>query len=180
MMTDSGMRDGTPLEIEVKLRLPGLEDLPPRLESLGFQLETPLQDETSTLWDRGAELFDQGCALRVRRYGGGATLTWKGPKRADPLLKIRPELETAVADAEILEGILKVLGYAPVMRMVKQRAVYRRGGLVACLDRAPFGCFLELEGSEKDILEARASLGLSGAEVEVRGYPGLFRAYGLA
>lgn len=179
-MTESGDPQGLPLETEVKLRVPSIEGLPGRLEALGFQLETPLQAETSTLWDRGAELFDQGCALRVRQYGGNATLTWKGRQQPDPRFKIRPELETAVADGAALEGILRALGYAPVLRMVKQRSVYRRGGLVACLDQAPFGCFMELEGAIEDLQAAQEDLGLAGAEVETRSYPALFREHGLA
>lgn len=179
-MPESASSHGPLLETEVKLRLPGLEEWAPRLEALGFRLETPFQEEVSTLWDRGAELFDQDCALRVRRYGPGATLTWKGPRREDPLLKVRPELETAVGDAEAVEGILRALGFVPVMRMAKHRAVYRRDGLAACLDRAPFGCYLELEGAAEAILAAREALGLGDAEVEVRSYPDLFRAHGLA
>lgn len=179
-MTESGDPQGLPLETEVKVRVPSIEVLSGRLEALGFVLEAPLQDETSTLWDRGAELFDQGCALRVRRYGGTTTLTWKGAQQPDPRFKIRPELETAVADGAALEGVLRALGYAPVMRMVKQRSVYRRGGLVACLDRVPFGCFMELEGAAGDLPAALESLGLAGAEVETRSYPALFREHGLA
>lgn len=179
-MTESGDPQGPPLETEVKLRLASLEDLPGRLEALGFHLETPLQEEASTLWDRDGELFRQGCALRVRRYGGGASLTWKGPQQPDPRFKIRPELETSVAGAPALEGILRALGYTPGLRMVKQRAVYRRESLVACLDQTPFGCFLELEGSPEEIQAASEGLGLREAEVETRSYPALFREHGLA
>lgn len=179
-MTDSADPQGIPLETEVKLRVPGLEGLPQRLEALGFHLETPFTEEASTLWDRGGALQGRGCALRVRRHGGHATLTWKGARREDPLLKIRPELETPLVDADAMEAILGALGYAPVMRMVKHRAVYRRGGLAACLDRAPFGCYLELEGDPSEILTVREALGLGVAQVEVRSYPSLFRDHGLA
>lgn len=179
-MTESEDPQGLPLETEVKVRVPSIEGLSERLEVLGFHLETPLQDEASTLWDRGAELFDQGCALRVRRYGASTSLTWKGAQQPNPRFKIRPELETAVADGATLEGILRALGYAPVMRMVKQRSVYRRGGLVACLDQTPFGCFLELEGTVGEIQAALERLGLAGAELETRSYPALFREHGLA
>lgn len=179
-MTESEDPQGLPLETEVKLRVPSLDGLGARLEAQGFHLETPFQAETSTLWDRGAELYDQGAALRIRRYGGSATVTWKGAQQADPRFKIRPELETAVADAAAMEGILRALGFTPVMRMVKQRAVYRREALVACLDETPFGCFLEVEGPPEDLPRAIEALTLPGAEVETRSYPALFREHGLA
>jgi adenylate cyclase class 2 len=169
-----------PIETEVKLRVPNLRGLEARLESLGFRLEAAPQAESSTLWDRGTELLDRGSALRVRRYAGKAWLTWKGPKVPDALLKIRPELETEIQDAEALEGILGALGFAPVLRMTKTRGLLVREDLVACLDETPFGCFLELEGEPAAIAEAMTALELGPELAEPRSYPTLFRAHGLA
>ncbi|MDP2875402.1 MAG: class IV adenylate cyclase, partial [Holophaga sp.] len=138
------MEDHKDIETEVKLKVPTLEGLQSRLESLGFVLKVSAQPECSVLWDRGHELFDQGCALRVRRYAGLAWLTWKGSKIPDAMLKIRPEVETLIADPAALERILEALGFAPVMRMEKTRALLERPDLVACLDETPFGCFVEL------------------------------------
>ena len=104
------MNPHIPIETEVKLRIPSLAALAPRLQMLGFRLEVPAQAERSVLWDRGIELFSQGCALRVRNYAERSWITWKGPKIQDPILKIRPELETALADPVAMEGILRALG----------------------------------------------------------------------
>jgi adenylate cyclase, class 2 len=169
-----------PLEIEVKLRIPSTAGFAERLLDLGFVLEVPAQRECSVLWDRGTELFAHGCALRTRTHGGKSSLTWKGPKTDDPLLKIRPELETEVAAVEATEAILRALGYAPVMTMQKVRAVFRRDDLVACLDETPFGCYLELEGEPEAIHPVMAALGLGPELAEVRSYPTLFRLHGLA
>lgn len=174
------MNPQPPVETEVKLRIPSVAGWDARLEAQGFRLEIPAQREISVLWDRGAELLDQGCALRLRRYAGAAALTWKGPKRSDPMLKVRPELETSVADPVAMEGILRALGYTPVMTMEKVRALWRRADLVACLDQAPFGAFLELEGDEGTIRHCMAELGLSPGQAEPRSYPTLFRDHGLA
>lgn len=174
------MEHHRPIETEVKLRLPDLEGIQARLEALGFVLTIPAQPETSQLWDRGTELFAQGCALRLRHYAGRTWLTWKGAKIPDALLKIRPELETECADAEALAGILRALGFEPVMRMVKTRALMAREGLVACLDEAPFGCFLELEGEGAAIQSTMAALGIGPEAAELRSYPTLFREHGLA
>ncbi len=174
------MEHRSPIETEVKLRVPTLAGMQARLESLGFIQTVPAQAESSQLWDRDDELMAQGSALRLRRFAGEAWLTWKGPKVPDALLKIRPELETEIADAEAAEGILRALGFRPVMEMVKTRAVMHRADLVACLDETPFGCFLELEGEAPAIRATMATLGLSPEAAERRSYPTLFREHGLA
>lgn len=173
------MNPQSPIETEVKLRIPTTEGWEARLTASGFRLEVPAQIERSVLWDRGSELLEHGCALRLRRYAGVSTLTWKGPKREDPVLKVRPERETSVGDAETMEGILRALGYTPVMTMEKVRALWKREDLVACLDETPFGCFLELEGHETAIRSEMTRLGLGPELAERRSYPTLFREHGL-
>lgn len=174
------MNHPTPLETEVKVRVSSLEELAPKLEAQGFHLEISAQLERSVLWDRDRELLNKGCALRMRRYAGKAWITWKGAKLEDPLLKIRPELETSLADPVAMEQILEALGYAPVLAMEKTRALWRRADLLACLDATPFGSYLELEGEAAAIRIAMEALGLDVASVETRSYPALFRAAGLA
>jgi adenylate cyclase class 2 len=168
------MKHAGPLEIEVKLRIPDAGQLRPALEAAGFVLAHPAAVEANELWDRAGELLAGDCALRVRRYGAAGTLTWKGPKVADPQLKIRPELETGVADPAAMEGILRALGFAPVLAMVKTRSIHVRGGLEACLDETPFGSFLELEGDPADIRAAMAELGLGPDQIEQRSYAALY------
>ena len=172
------MKHASHVEIEMKFRIPELEPMRLRLEAAGFAPSHPQSEERSVLWDRGGDLLGRGCALRLRRYDGLALLTWKGPRVEDPLLKIRPELETTLADPLAMEGILEALGFAPVFTMVKSRSVWRLGALEACLDQAPFGCYLELEGAPEEIRAAMALLELREDQVEIRSYPALFQAYG--
>lgn len=174
------MEHHNPVETEIKLRLPNLEGLQTRLEKLGFRLTVPAQTEISTLWDREGRLRERGSALRIRRFDGRAWITWKGPRIPDPLLKIRPEIETEVSDPDALEAILEALGFAPAMRMEKTRAVLEGPELLACLDQTPFGCFLELEGEDTSIRSAMDALGLGPELAETRSYPELFREHGLA
>jgi len=173
------MEHRTGIETEVKLRVPSLEGLQIRLESLGFAMKVAAQPEQSILWDRGTELLDQGSALRLRRYAGLAWLTWKGPRIPDAIFKIRPEQETEITDPDAMERILEALGYAPILRMVKTRAVMTRPDLVACLDEAPFGCYLELEGDPAPIRAVMTVLGLGPDAAESRSYPALYREHGL-
>jgi adenylate cyclase class 2 len=167
------------LETELKLRVPAVAAMEPLLASLGFACTQPEAEEVSMLWDRDGELRARGSALRLRRFAGRALLTFKGARVPDPQFKIRPEHETEVADAEATEALLQGLGYAPVMRMVKHRALWEREELVACLDRTPFGDFLELEGDPQAIKLALQGLCLDASRIESRSYPTLYREAGL-
>jgi len=173
------MKPKSTLETELKLRIPATGPCRPLLEALGFRETIPAQPEVSVLWDREGTLRDAGSALRTRRYAGRTRLTWKGPKVPDVLLKIRPEFETGIEDGEALEAILRALGFEPIMRMEKVRAVWERAELEACLDETPFGCYLELEGEPQAIRAAMEGLGLAPDRAETRSYPELFRAHGL-
>lgn len=173
------MKHRQSLETELKLRVPSVAALLPLLVALGFQEAQPESEEVSVLWDREGSLLAASSALRVRRYAGATLLTFKGPRIPDAQFKIRPEHETAVADIEALEAILRGLGFAPVLRMVKHRALWRREELEACLDRTPFGDFLELEGDPGAIKLAFQGLGLDASRVEPRSYPTLYREAGL-
>jgi len=168
------MKHAGPLEVEVKLRIPSTAAMAPRLAQAGFVLAHPEAREANRLWDRAGALLAGDCALRTRQYGDQATLTWKGPRVADAQLKIRPELETGVADAAAMEGILQELGFSPVLEMVKTRSIWIRGDLEACLDDTPFGSFLELEGAREAIAGAMAQLGLESGQIEPRSYAVLY------
>ena len=172
------MAQRVPIETEVKLRIPSSEALRPLLAALSFMPVDPMQDEESTLWDRGRELFTKSSALRLRRYAGKSLLTWKGPQQPDADLKIRPEIQTVIADQDAMEGILRALGYLPVLQMTKRRATFKRDGLEACLDETPFGSFLELEGDPQAIRLAMEHLGLDATHIEPRSYAALFSEYG--
>jgi len=173
------MKHKPALETELKLRIPATGPYRPLLEALGFHEVAPAQAEISVLWDRNGELRSAGSALRTRSFAGQSRLTWKGPKVPDPILKIRPEHETGITDGASLEAILRALGFEPVMRMEKVRAVWERTELEACLDETPFGCYLELEGEPQAIRVAMEGLGLAPDRAEPRSYPELYQANGL-
>ena len=159
------MTQKSALETELKLRIPATAPLASRLAAQGFRETIPAQPEQSILWDRGGALRTQGSALRTRRYAGRNRLTWKGPKVPDALLKIRPELETGVESGDALEAILRALGFEPVLRMEKVRAVWEGAGLE--------------EGADADGRLDAAVLAVAGcgyAEVERASHAGLIPA----
>lgn len=113
--------------------------------------------------------------LRLREFGGVATLTWKGPPAEGPH-KSREEIETAVGSAAALARLWERLGYRPVFRYEKFRTTFRRGGEAgeAVLDETPIGCFLELEGSPGWIDKNAQELGFGADEYIAESYATLY------
>lgn len=171
------MKFHSPHETEVKIRIPNIESTRTLLESLSFILETELQEEVSTLWDREGSLKAHDAALRLRIYKGRTSLTFKGPRIPHPEFKIRPESEVTVSDPIQMESILRNLGYQPVLSMIKQREIWRRPELVACIDLTPFGCFLEVEGEAPALKLALETLCTDPGRIEKRDYPTLYEAH---
>jgi adenylate cyclase class 2 len=173
--------------LEIEQRYCGVDFplLEQRLREWGAQLQD-VQDQADHYYnapDRDLRRSDE--VFRLRRVGGQAWLTYKGPRRAGGV-KTRRELEVPLAEGEeaardALE-LLRCLGYRAVAVVCKRRHVYplRRDGfdLLVCLDElAGVGRFVELEilGSEAELEQARAvitrtatELGLT--EVERRSY----------
>ena len=104
------------------------------------------------LLDRGTEpLGDRHCTLRVRIDGDRAYVTFKGAP-ALGTTKVWEELETTVDDGELLLRLFERLGFRVWFQYQKYREEFYRGNLVIAVDEAPIGTFVELEGSEEDIL----------------------------
>ena len=129
------------------------------------------------LLDRETEpLGDRRCTLRVRTDGDRAHVTFKGA----PVLgttKVREELETTVGDGELLLRLFERLGFRVWFRYQKYREEFRRGDLVIAVDESPIGTFVELEGSEADILSMAATLGRPTTDFVLDSYLALFRKH---
>jgi adenylate cyclase class 2 len=149
-------------EIEVKLRFERPEDAAAKLRELGADETVPRLFEDNVLFDRVDDpLHAGGKALRLRRVGGRAIVTYKGPVEGTHRHKVRIEHETAVADGDSAERILLALGYAPHWRYQKYRTEFGFDGLHICLDESPLGCYVELEGAPDAIDRTAARLGFS-------------------
>lgn len=166
------------LEQEAKFRLASLSDGLARLQSAGARLEAPEVFETNHLFDfRDGRLAKRDEALRLRRVGTDAWLTWKGPQHGSRRLKKRRELQCALSDADALERILEALGLETSFRYEKYRAYYRLGDAELALDRTPIGVFLEIEGAPESILESAKTLSLDMREAIVASYPRLYERH---
>lgn len=166
-------------ETEVKIAVPSLAKIRRALLALGATVEHASAIERNTLFDRPTgELGAQLSTLRVRSYGRGGALTFKGPARIEDGLKRRLEIESEVLDPRAVEKIAVLLGFLPSFRYEKKRAVLKLGRAVICLDETPLGSFVEIEGTKTAILSVARRLGLDPSRFLATSYPAMWRAAG--
>ncbi len=142
---------------------------------------TPLRArrlQNDCLLDRDTEpLGERHNTLRVRvDVGDRAYLTFKGT----PVLgmtKGREELETTVGDGALLLQLFERLGFHVWFRYQKYREEFHSGDLVIAVDESPIGTFVELEGSEEDILAMSETLGRPTSDFVLDSYLALFRQH---
>ncbi len=153
-------------EVEQKFPLADIPALEARLASLGGVASSP-RWETDQYYNHPARDFaatDE--ALRIRRIGDSAFLTYKGPK-IDATTKTRRELELPIDSGSLADWteLLQTLGFRPVAAVRKQRrkafvSWQQRRVEVSLDDVEELGHFVELEliAAEPDVEAARKSL----------------------
>jgi adenylate cyclase class 2 len=167
-------------ETEVKIPLRDSTGIHQRLTNIGFAVSVPRGFESNTLYDTAdSSLRQKEMLLRLRQSGSKNILTWKGPGAPGPH-KSRPEFETAVGSLEMLDKILRQLGYSPVFRYEKYRTEFestdRQGGTIT-FDETPIGEFLELEGPADWIDRTARELDFSPSDYVVSSYGKLYLDY---
>jgi adenylate cyclase, class 2 len=165
------------LEREIKLRFRSAGEAREAVLALGAALVRARRFQDDALFDNEREdLRQRRCALRLRREDTRSYVTFKGPVQPGPM-KLREELETAVGDADVLQGVLEHLGLRAWFRYQKYREEYALDGVVVAIDETPIGTFVELEGTESGITAAAAALGRTTADYILDSYCGLFMRY---
>jgi len=167
-----------PIEIEKKYRLTKKqrEGVLLRLPKIGAKREGE-DFEVNTLYS-GKALEVGRSVLRLRRIGDRGVLTYKEslPPRLD--MKHRREDETQVDDPDAMELILDALGFTPALVYEKRRETWRVARTEIVIDELPFGLFMEIEGSEKDIREVESKLAIKRLKAETLSYPRLVLKHG--
>ena len=172
-------------ETEGKIRISpnDLDEVRNQLTELGARLVSSSNRETNLLFDLPDQSLKQtDCVLRLRTYGHKTTLTFKGIRQNDPLCKNRKELETRVADSQILHRILENLGINICYEYEKFREIYRvelEGQPVEiCLDETPVGVFVEIEGHSGAVQKTAKNLGWSTDQFLTNTYVELYKEEG--
>lgn len=162
-----------PIEIEKKYRL--TKTARRLIEKKLRQLELrpgEVEFEENTIY-RGGRLDLRGCALRLRRVNGRAILTFKQRFPGKSPIKRQKEEETAVADADAAHAIVTALGFRPGLVYEKRRVRWRVGRAKLVLDELPFGLFMEIEASEREIKRVEKLIGAENLPAVMETYPGL-------
>ncbi len=162
------------IEIEIKFHLenPGatraaIIDL--GAISLGRAFET-----NHILDNRGLALFQNRSLLRLRQ-ADRAWLTFKSPPSApDSEFKIQRELEVQISDFTTTRKILEALGFTTVRVYEKWRETFKLEDTHFCMDELPYGEFLEIEGTEKNIPALSERLGFAWEKRSILNYHELF------
>ena len=168
-----------PVEIEKKYRLTKKkrEAIGQRLRRLGAS-PGDVEFEENTLY-RGGRIDLGGCALRLRRVNGRAVLTFKQRFPSKSPIKHQREEETEVADANALATILRSLEFRPALVYEKRRVRWHLGKAEIALDELPFGLFMEIEGSEKEIARVEKLLEAEALPAVMETYPALTAQLGI-
>jgi adenylate cyclase, class 2 len=166
-----------PVEQEVKLAFPTIEAARRAVHTAGGRLVVSRRLLDDQLFDTpDLHLRSLGTAVRVRRDGTGAVITWKGPAQPGPV-KSREELETGVDDPRVIEAILDTLGLRPCFRSQKFREEYALDGATVTVDETPFGVFAEIEADPVRIERVALALGRSPADYRLESYPTLWQRW---
>jgi len=163
------------LEIEVKFYLPNIERMQRRVLALGAESKGRVFENNVRYEDENNTLIRKKSLLRLRR-DAKTILTFKSsPPAASTEFKVFNELEVEVSDFETMNRILQNLGLYPEQLYEKWRETLILDQTGFYLDTMPYGTFLEIEGSEKDIRTYAASLGLNWQKRILLNYLEIFK-----
>ena len=168
-----------PVEIEKKYRLTKSQrrTIEQRMRELSI-VPGELEHEENTIY-RGGVLERPDCALRLRRVNGRAILTFKQRRPTSSAIKCQDENEVAVADAEALAAILAALSFRPGLIYEKRRTRWQVGKAKVVIDELPFGLFMEIEASVKEIKRVEKLIGAEELPAVMETYPRLTRQLGV-
>lgn len=145
----------------------GPEALRQRLSETGWRLsfEGRMSDRRYDTPERWLEQRDEVLRLRCVTSSTGdrrTVLGWKGPAAEERGYKVRPELETVVADEPTARAILMRLGYTEITLAIDRHvSIYRKGGVCVRLETYPvMDTLIELEGDPEEVEARLEDLGL--------------------
>lgn len=163
------------IEKEIKLKIDSTRKILRKITGLGFRLFKRKHFEDNFLFDfDNRRLLSSGCVLRLRVLKGKSILTYKEPSSIFSITKVRKEIETDVKDSSAIFLILENLGLKVVFRYQKYRRIYKKGRVTLSVDETPVGNFIELEGSEDEIVAEAENLGYSPSDFIKDSYMEIF------
>ncbi|MCK4914009.1 MAG: class IV adenylate cyclase [Planctomycetes bacterium] len=153
-------------EIEAKLKVDSFGAIEDKLAELGAEFIAEQLQTDYYFDDTAKNLVQSGRGLRLRRQlienDEKFFLTCKSKKHPSKFKK-RHEAEVEVADGDLTEELLELLGYKRALTVEKKRRLWHLAGCEIALDELPLlGKFVEIEGeNEKSIANVQNMLGLA-------------------
>ncbi len=140
-------------EVEQKFPVAEMATVELKLIGLGAEISQPRQERDLYFAHPARDFGETDEALRIRRRGLEAFITYKGPK-LDPITKTRREIDlplpTEAGSADAWQALVEALGFQPVAEVPKQRrkafVAWQGRRVEVSLDYvAELGTFVELE-----------------------------------
>ena len=163
-------------ETEAKIQVVDHQALRERLTQLGAKCH-PEQLEVDIYFDTAeAELLKSDRALRLRCVDKEYVLAYKGPPEQSKYKRCQ-EIQTSVADANAVQGLLGELGFTQSLILGKRRQSWLLDDCRVELDQLPLlGTFVEVEGPcETAIGQVLCKLQLDKADLIATPFPILLR-----
>ncbi len=162
------------LEIEVKFFNEIPELLQKKIANLGGIFKRLVFEKNIRYENHTQTLKAQRILLRLRQDDQvRLTVKLDSPKQHSEF-KILKELEITVSDFETTDLMLNALGFHQAQIYEKKRQTIEYKNTTLCLDVLPFGNFLEIEGSQAEIVATAAALGLDWSQRILSNYLEIF------
>ena len=162
------------IETEVKFFISDPAGLRAKLISLGALSGGNIFETNLRFEDKDKNLIKNKSLLRLRK-DSKTTLTFKStPTEKDSRFKMLKEMEIEVSDFSTAVRILESLGFIQEQIYEKWRETFVLGSTYFCMDKMPYGEFLEIEGNKEKIIECAALLDLDWNERITLNYLELF------
>lgn len=162
------------IETEVKFFITDPVSLREKLISHGALSGGNIFETNIRFEDKDKNLIKNKSLLRLRK-DSKTTLTFKSPPPdEDSRFKMLRELEVEVSDFSTAIKILESMGFIKEQIYEKWRETLVLGSTYFCIDKMPYGDFLEIEGNKEKIIEYTSLLGLDWKERILLNYLELF------
>lgn len=163
------------LECELKYLDVNLEELSQKLADTDAECFGRYFESNMVFDHPDRSLKGAGILLRLREKQGKCVMTVKRPPdQIEPSrLKVFEEIETEVADCKAMRLAFEAVGLVQFFAYEKVRAKWRFMDCVICLDRLPFGDFVEIEGTDTTVPLCAEVLGLDPNRTTKTTYHGL-------
>lgn len=150
------------IEKEIKFNLNNVSEIIKTIKKLNMKFIGSAEEKTIRYDDENNSYSKRKKFWRLRS-GFENVITLKEDienSEKESSVSERIETETTVGDLEKMSYILNQLGLKEKKIMVKFRAKWQFKNAEVVIDELPFGFFLEIEGSEKEIFEVACLLNL--------------------